>query len=172
MIFLSLGVLICLSQHSQSWYSQNVSLDSWEYLNSFKKLVSSIKKFWSRSRNIYSFLKLDRIDIYKHGGLDLSRSCLNQDSWSRYRQNVSLDSWENHNSFKKLVSIIDKFWSRLRNLDFVLMLPSSPKSLNQDREICWDLKFLVKQVFKSNQWNQFHILNYFSLQLLPKQGLG
>ena len=79
--------------------------------------------------------------IHKPGGLDLSRSCLSQDSWSEHWQKVSLDRWENLDSFKKLVSTIEK--SQSSNLDFVLTSPSSPNSLDWDWEIRQDLKFLV-----------------------------
>ncbi len=79
--------------------------------------------------------------IHKPGGLDLSRLCLSRDSWSQHWQKVSLDCWENLDSFKKLVSTIEKSWSS--NLDFVLTPPSSPKSLDRDWEIRQDLKFLV-----------------------------
>ncbi len=65
------------------------------------------------------------------GGLDLSRSCLNRDSQSRHWQKVSLDGRENLDSFKKLVSTIEKTQSRY--LDFV---STPPSSLNQDWEIC------------------------------------
>jgi hypothetical protein len=42
----------------------------------------------------------------KHGGLDLSQCGLNQDSRPWHWQKVSLDGWENLDSFKKLVSIL------------------------------------------------------------------
>ncbi len=69
----------------------------------------------------------------KVGGLDLSRR----------RQRVSLDSRENLNSVKKLVSTIEISRSRSRLLDFVSTTMSRPKSLNRDREIRRDLKFLA-----------------------------
>ena len=77
----------------------------------------------------------------KHGGLDLSRNGLDQDSRSRRRQRVSLDSRENLDSVKKLVSTIEISRSRSRLLDFVSTTMSRPKSLDRDREICRDLKF-------------------------------
>ena len=43
--------------------------------------------------------------VNKHGGLDLSWLCLDRESRSRRRQRVSLDSRENLDSVKKLVSI-------------------------------------------------------------------
>ena len=42
------------------------------------------------------------------GGLDLSRSCLDRDSWSRHWQRAGLDSRENLDTFKKLVSILSR----------------------------------------------------------------
>ncbi len=45
-----------------------------------------------KNKHFCFFLKLDRIDLYKHGSLDLTQSHLNQDSQSRYSQIVSLDS--------------------------------------------------------------------------------
>ncbi len=76
---------------------------------------------------------------FKVGGLDLSRHGLDWDSRSRRRQRVSLDSRENLDSVKKLVSTIEISRSRLRLLDFVSTTMSRPKSL--DREIRQDLKF-------------------------------
>ncbi len=70
----------------------------------------------------------------KPGGLDLSWSCLDRESWSWHCQRVSLNSWENLDIFKKCVSTIEK--SRLRSM-------SRPKSLDQDREIHQDLKILA-----------------------------
>jgi hypothetical protein len=55
-------------------------------------LCSEIYFLLPPERNKHGFLKLDRLDISKPGGLDLSRSCLNQDFQSQYSQNVSLDS--------------------------------------------------------------------------------
>ena len=43
----------------------------------------------------------------KHGGLDLSRRGLDQESRSRHWQRVSLDSPENLNTFKKLVLTVE-----------------------------------------------------------------
>jgi hypothetical protein len=77
------------------------------------------------------------------GGLNLSWSCLDWESQSRIWQKVSLDSLENLDSFKKLVSTIEKSGSRSRNLNFVTTPPSSPKSLDRDQEICRDLKILI-----------------------------
>ncbi len=79
----------------------------------------------------------------KPGGLNLSQRGLDWDSQSRHWQRVSLDGQENLDNFKKLVLTIEKSWSRLRNLDFVSTPPSSFKSLDQDQEICWDMKFLA-----------------------------
>jgi hypothetical protein len=79
----------------------------------------------------------------KHGGLDLSRSCLDWESRSRRCQRVSLDSQENLDSVKKCVLTVEKSWSRLRLLDFVSTSMSRPKSLDQDSEIRRDLKILA-----------------------------
>jgi hypothetical protein len=57
----------------------------------------------------------------------LSQHGLDRDSQSQRRQRVSLGSRENLDSVKKLVSTT----------------MSRPKSLDQDREICRDLKFLA-----------------------------
>jgi hypothetical protein len=46
-------------------------------------------------------------NISNLGGLDLSRSCLDRDSWSRHWQRAGLDSRENLDSFKKFVSTIE-----------------------------------------------------------------
>ncbi len=56
---------------------------------------------------------------------------------------MSLDSWENLHSVKKLVSTIEISRSRSRLLDFVSTTMSRPKSLDRDREIRRDLKFLA-----------------------------
>jgi hypothetical protein len=71
----------------------------------------------------------------------LSRHGLDRDSPSRRHQRVSLDSRENLDSVKKLVSTIKISRSRLRLLDFVSTTMSRPKSLDQDWEIRRDLKF-------------------------------
>ncbi len=71
----------------------------------------------------------------------MSRHGLDRDSRSRRRQRVSLDSRENLDSVKKLVSTIEISRSRSRLLDFVSTTMSRPKSLDRDREICRDLKF-------------------------------
>jgi hypothetical protein len=71
----------------------------------------------------------------------LSRHGLDRDSRSRRRQRVSLDSRENLDCVKKLVSTIEISRSRSRLLDFVSTTMSRPKSLNRDREIRRDLKF-------------------------------
>ena len=73
----------------------------------------------------------------------MSRRGLDRDSRSRHRKKVSLDGRENLDSFKKLVSTIEISRSRSRNLDFVSTRPKSPKSLDRDREIRRDLKFLA-----------------------------
>jgi hypothetical protein len=69
----------------------------------------------------------------KPGGLDLSRRDLDQESQSQHWQRVSLDSQENLDTFKKLVSTIKISRSRSRNLDFVSTPPFSTKSLDLSR---------------------------------------
>ncbi len=71
----------------------------------------------------------------------MSRHGLDRDSRSRRHQRVSLDSRENLDSVKKLVSTIEISRSRSRLLDFVSTTMSRPKSLDRDRGICRDLKF-------------------------------
>ncbi len=73
----------------------------------------------------------------------MSRRGLDRDSRSRRRQRVSLDSRKNLDSVKKLVSTIEISRSRSRLLDFVSTTMSRPKSLDRDREIRRDLKFLA-----------------------------
>jgi hypothetical protein len=80
------------------------------------------------------------LHFYKHGHLDLSRSCLNQESWSQHRQRVS---WENLKIFKKCVLTIQKSWSGSRFLDLASTSMSRPKSLNPDQTIHQDLKISV-----------------------------
>ncbi len=69
----------------------------------------------------------------------MSRRGLDRDSRSRHRKKVSLDSRENLDSFKKLVSTIEISRLRSRNLDFVSTRTKSPKSLDRDQEIRLDL---------------------------------
>ncbi len=57
----------------------------------------------------------------KPGGLELSRSCLDQDFQSWHWKRAGLDSQENLDTFKILVSTIKKSRSRLRFLDLVSM---------------------------------------------------
>ncbi len=68
------------------------------------------------------------------GGLDLSRRGLDRDSWSRRQKSISLDGRENLDSFKKLVSTIEKSQSRSRFLDFVSMRLAKPILFSQDRD--------------------------------------
>ncbi len=75
---------------------------------------------------ISKIIALYQLKNIKHGGLDLSRH------WKK----VGLNSRENLDTFKILVSTIEKSQLRSRNLDFVSTPPSSLKSLNRDREIC------------------------------------
>ncbi len=50
---------------------------------------------------------IEKNQIIKLGGLDLSRRGLDQDSRSRHQKKASLDGRENLDSFKKLVSTIE-----------------------------------------------------------------
>ncbi len=68
---------------------------------------------------------------------------LDRDSQFRHWQRVGLDSQENLDNFKKLVSTIEKSRSTSRNLNFILKPPFSLKSFNRDWEICWDMTFLA-----------------------------
>ncbi len=114
------------------------------------------------------------------GGLDLSRSCLDRDSRSRHWQRAGLDSRENLDTFIKLVSTIEISRSRLRNLDFVSTPPSSPKSLDRDREICRDMKFLanldslsrsrsrVSQFYHITRSRYLNLSRFFTLKYLKK----
>jgi hypothetical protein len=94
--------------------------------------------FISGGTTVKIYLRWDKCRV---GGLDLSRRGLDRDSRSRRRQRVSLDSRENLDSVKKLVSTIEISRSRSRYLDFVSTTMSRPKSLDRDREIRLDLKF-------------------------------
>jgi hypothetical protein len=79
----------------------------------------------------------------KLAGLDLYRRGLDRDSWSQQLQKASLKSRENLNTFKEIVSTVEKSWrismsldnlnaakSQLKSLDF--------KNLNQDWK-SWNL---------------------------------
>ncbi len=119
-------------------------------------------------------------DFFNLGGLDLSRSCLDRDSRSRHWQRAGLDSQENLDTFKKLVSTIKISRSRSRNLDFVSTPPSSPKSLDREREICRDMKFLANLDSLSrsrSRFSQFYHISrsrflnlsrFFTLEYLKK----
>ena len=96
-------------------------------------------KYWSSlTRMMFCFGIITR-----PGGLNLSPSCLDQDSCSPHWQRAGLNSWENLDNFKKFVLTVEKSQSRWRNLDFVSTPPSSLKSLDQDQEICWHMTFLA-----------------------------
>jgi hypothetical protein len=105
-----------------------------------KKVEQQLREhfIWS-----YYYKDLTLRHYFKPGGLNLSRSCLDRDSQSQHWQRAGLNSRENLNTFKKLVSTIKISRSRLRNLNFVCTPSSSPKSLNRDREICQDMTFLA-----------------------------
>ena len=76
----------------------------------------------------------------KPGGLDLSRSCLDWDSQSRQFQNVGLNSQDNLDSFKKLVLTVEISWSRLWNLDKLLINFSEQKILIEIKKSIETLK--------------------------------
>ncbi len=99
-------------------------------------------------------------------------------TWSRSRlsistpKKVSLDGRENLDSFKKLVSTIEISRSRSRYHNFVSTPPSSPKSLDRDREIRRDMTFLANldSLFRSRSrvsqfyhiyWSRFLNLSRF-----------
>jgi hypothetical protein len=113
------------------WVEHLVTTSPVIFLDPIKMRLSSLEQFsMILSSPESEHLKLKKITTIYAGGLDLSRSCLNRDSQSRHWQKVSLDGRENLESFKKLVSTIEKTQSRY--LDFVLTPPSSLKSCNQD----------------------------------------
>jgi hypothetical protein len=106
--------------------------------------------------------------------------CLDRDSQSRHWQRAGLDSRENLNTFKKLVSTIKIYRLRSRNLDFVSTPPSSPKSLDRDREICRDMTFLanldslsrsrsrVSQFYHISRSRFLNLSRFFTLKYLKK----
>ncbi len=63
------------------------------------------------------------------GGLDLSRRGLDRDSRSQHQKKVCLNSRENLDSFKKLVSTIEISRLRSRNLDFVSTRPKKSEKV-------------------------------------------
>ena len=73
----------------------------------------------------------------------VSINTLDRNSRCQHWKKVGLDSGENLDTFKILVSTIEKSRSSSRNLDFVSTPPSSLKSLDWDWEICWDMTFLA-----------------------------
>jgi hypothetical protein len=101
-------------------------------------------------------------------GLDLSRR----------QKSISLDVMDNLDGFQKLVSTIEI--SRSRNLDFVSTPPSSPKSLDRDREICRDMTFLanldslsrsrsrVSQFYHISRSRFLNLSRFFILKYLKK----
>ncbi len=106
----------------------------------------------------------------------MSRRGLDRDSRSGRQKSISLDVMDNLNGFQKLVSTIEKSWSRSRNLDFVSTRPKSPKSLDRDQEICRDMTFLanldsfsrsrsrVSQCYHSSQSRFLNLLRFLSLK--------
>jgi hypothetical protein len=97
----------------------------------------------------------------------LSRRGLDQDSRSRHWKKVGLDSRENLDTFKILVSTIEKSRSRSRNLDFVLTPPSSLKSLDRDREICRNMTFLAN--LNSLSQSRSRVSQFYPINLKKSQ---
>jgi hypothetical protein len=85
--------------------------------------------------------------ITSPGGLDLSRSCLDRDSRSQHWQRAGLNSRENLDTFKILVSTIKKSWLRSRFLNLVSMA-------NLDQEITWFFTYLDWDIYLNcrNLW--------------------
>ncbi len=93
---------------------------------------------------------------YKPGGLNLSCRDIDWESRSWHWEKVHISS------YKKLVSTVEISWPRLRNLNFVSTPLSSPKSLDQDREICRDLNFLANLDSLSRSWSRVSQFYHFS----------
>ena len=80
----------------------------------------------------------------KLAGPDWSRRGLDRDSWSQQLQKVSLKSRENLNTFKEIVSTVEKSWRISMSLDNLNAAKSQLKSLdlknlNQDwKKACLD----------------------------------
>ncbi len=70
----------------------------------------------------------------KPGGLDLSGRGLDRDTRSRRQKSISIDVMDNLDSFQKLVSTIEKSWSRSRFLDLVSMSLAKTVLFGQDRD--------------------------------------
>ncbi len=135
-------------------YETNPRNESFE--NSMDSWIGSLGFVWIWACLKYAYVQIrirwireNRLNLWnsghksKPGGLDLSRRGLDRDSQSQHQKKVSFDGWENLDTFKKLVSSIEKSRSRLRNLDFVSTPLFSPKSLDRDWEICRDMTFLA-----------------------------
>ncbi len=71
------------------------------------------------------------------------------------KKNANLDSWENLATFKKLVSKIEKSWSRSRFLHLVSMAFENPVLFGRD----WDLSRLVNTYVIFCHFSGF--LNFF-----------
>ncbi len=93
-------------------------------------MFSTVKKYQSRLRT-----------FVKHGGLDLSRRGLDQDSRSRRQNSISLDVMDNLDGFQKLVSTIEK--SRSRFLDLVLMRSAKTILFSRDRDFLRQIETFV-----------------------------
>jgi hypothetical protein len=112
----------------------------------------------------FHFEKRDFDHFVLEGGQSLRVSiCLNV---------VSIETL-NLNTGKKQVLAVKKILtiskslsrrSRSRNLNFILTPPSSPKSLDQDREICWDMKFLAN--LDSLSWSWSRVSQFYQSRFL------
>jgi hypothetical protein len=104
----------------------------------------------------------------KPGGLDLSGSCLDWDSRSWHWQRAGLDSRENLDTFKKLVSTIEISRSRLRYLNLVSMAicksstsRSRSRLIKTCRDFCDYLSFLwISQFFLDLDWDIMYFYKY------------
>jgi hypothetical protein len=107
------------------------------------------------------------------GGLDLSRRGLNWDSRSLHQKKVSLDGWENLDSYKKLVSILSRHVQKVRKvsieseksfetwhfwqisivcLDLNRELVNVITFLDRDFSICWDFwAWSLEKVLKKSR---------------------
>ena len=103
---------LCFLQQTQFCYPR--SGNPWEpgeanlYKDSpWRRMAFQGRRGRHGENTFVSNLGLNILIISKLGGLDLSRRGLDRDSRSRHRKKVSLDSRENLDSFKKLVSTIE-----------------------------------------------------------------
>jgi hypothetical protein len=93
----------------QNWSVTRTIQRASRFLGQGRFLEETLTVLW-KSRRSHGQVMLNLI---KPGGLNLSWSCLDWDSQSRHWQRAGLDSWENLNTFRKLVSTIEIFWFSL-----------------------------------------------------------